>query len=143
MSSPESVGTMGLVVTALQLLSMLAIGAWKWLQKHKIKKVHGCSYSFVIIGAIILSLALGASAYAAGRIGEIIMPEREIEHSHGHGGGHGHQSEKHSNTSSESNHEDSYKRKNSGEDQTKREVDGQNETSSENKEHEYRHNGHH
>jgi hypothetical protein len=143
MSSPEGVGTMGLLVTGLQLLSMAAIGAWKWLQKHKIKKVHGYSYSFIIIGAVMLSLALGTSAYGAGRIGEIIMPERKIEHNHGHGGGHGHQAEKHDDTGSKTDQKHTSKEKDSKEKRSGEKSGDKTETSSKKKKHGHGHGGHH
>ncbi|PSO45793.1 MAG: hypothetical protein BRC22_00465, partial [Parcubacteria group bacterium QH_9_35_7] len=86
MDSPEGIGTLGLSVFLLQLGSMLSIGIWKWLQRYSIKEKHGYSYAAVIVGVVVLSLLSGSFVYASGGLGEVVMPNRNLEHNHAHGG---------------------------------------------------------
>lgn len=86
MDTPEGVGTLGLSILLLELGSMISTAIWKWLQKHNIREAYGYSYAVVVLGAVVLSLTFGSFVFASGRLGEVVMPDREINHNHSHGG---------------------------------------------------------
>lgn len=86
MDTPEGVGALGLSVFLLELGTMASIAIWKWSKKHSIKDIYGYSYAGVIVGAVIVSLLAGSFVYAGGRLGEVVMPDRELNHNHAHGG---------------------------------------------------------
>ncbi|MFB6182217.1 MAG: hypothetical protein ABEJ24_04970 [Candidatus Magasanikbacteria bacterium] len=86
MDSPKGLSTLGVSVILLGVGSMVCTALWKWSKKHSIKKAFGYSYAAVIVGAVVLSLTLGSFAYASGRLGEVVMPNRELNHNHAHGG---------------------------------------------------------
>lgn len=86
MDSPKGVGILGLFIFIFELIAMVSVGLWKWSKRHDLKELYGYSYIGVVTSVLMLSLVFSSVVYAGGRIGEKIMPNRELKHEHQFGG---------------------------------------------------------
>lgn len=97
METPEAVDRLGLTLVVLEVITLVGVGVWKWLERHRIKEVHGYSFTAVLAILIFGSVLMGGGTMATGRVGEMIMPNRTVTHDHGHGNHHSHHTSHRSN----------------------------------------------
>jgi len=95
MDSPESVDTLGVLVVILQSVSIIAAAFLKWVDRNRIKHVHGYLFAHVFSVLLIVALLSGSGIFAGGRLGEIFLPDRTLNHSHGDEVGHADNGDEH------------------------------------------------
>ena len=98
MNSPESINTLGVLVVLLQGVSIASVTLLKWMDKERIRHIHGYSFAHVCSILLLASLLSGFGIFGGGRVGEIFLPDRTLDHSHG-GVGHGHKEGSHNESS--------------------------------------------
>ena len=63
-------------------ITLLGLGYVKWHDRNRIKHVHGYEFQHVMGMVLVGAFFLGESFLGTGRMGEMVMPNRSVEHAH-------------------------------------------------------------